>query len=145
LGFLKDIASIAGEAVRMHRTEKQANNIDPQTKQMVDNARKDAENGSVKAMVWLANAYYYGKVVGYDPELMRYWMTKAAERGNVNSQYNLGLLYKGDMDTKYISVDFAKAGYWLSIAARNGDKEAERILRESFAYNKRTEKWYEKY
>ena len=129
--FLNHVAKFAGETVRMKRTEKEAQKIDPQTKQKLDNLIAKAEDGDVKAMDTLATFYYQGKYVGYNPTEACRWWTEAATKGHVDAQYNLGLFYMGNLST-YVATDENKAGYWLDMAARNGDKEAADLLHRRF-------------
>ena len=49
------------------------------------------------------------------------WFEKAAERGVVDSQYNLGILYGS---TPEIPQDMASAYFWFSVAAAQGDQFA---------------------
>ncbi|NNE57511.1 MAG: hypothetical protein HKN36_05340 [Hellea sp.] len=49
------------------------------------------------------------------------WFEKAAERGVVDSQYNLGVLYGS---TPEIKDDFESAYVWFSIASKQGDQLA---------------------
>ncbi|MBI1366094.1 MAG: hypothetical protein GC153_09095 [Alphaproteobacteria bacterium] len=53
------------------------------------------------------------------------WFEKAGNFGLVDSQYNLGALYHPGGDNSRSGVqDAAKAYYWYSLAARNGDQQA---------------------
>src|ERR1700690_3234890 len=55
-----------------------------------------------------------------------YWLKKAAEQGNVDAQYNLGIMYTS-VDSM---IDKAKARYWLNKAAQKNDAKAIQTLRE---------------
>ena len=50
--------------------------------------------------------------------------------------HNLGVLYEGDG-----FWDYPKAGYWFEQAARNGNKDAEKHLRNNYVYNQKHQKW----
>ena len=51
-----------------------------------------------------------------------YWLNLAANKGSVDAQYFLGMLYvEGD----YFELDKSKGMYWLSISAANGDDRAQ--------------------
>ncbi|HXI88250.1 MAG TPA: tetratricopeptide repeat protein, partial [Parvularculaceae bacterium] len=53
------------------------------------------------------------------------WFEKAGNFGLVDSQYNLGALYHPGGDNSRSGVqDAAKAYYWYSLAAKNGDQQA---------------------
>jgi TPR repeat protein len=51
----------------------------------------------------------------------------AAEQGSAEAQHNLGLIYAYDRDGR--KADYAKAYYWLSIAAYNGVEDAPKGIR----------------
>lgn len=54
-----------------------------------------------------------------------YWLSLAANKGLVDAQYFLGMLYtEGD----YFEVNKNKANHWLSIAVVNGDIRAQRYF-----------------
>jgi hypothetical protein len=42
-----------------------------------------------------------------------YWYRKAAEQGDANSQYSLGLMYEGGLG---VPQDYAEAYFWLDLA-----------------------------
>ncbi len=76
-----------------------------------------AELGNPYAQNILADAYEWS-----DPEQSLMWRKKAAENGNINSQYQLGTLYSYKKDLK-------KAKYWLNKAIDQGSKAAKIRLR----------------
>jgi hypothetical protein len=53
------------------------------------------------------------------------WFRKAAEQGDVRSQYNLGILYEMGAG---IPVDYAESMKWFQKAARQDHTEAQTIL-----------------
>ena len=55
------------------------------------------------------------------------WFEQAANRGLVDSQYNLGAIYhpSGENGAAEGIQDAGKAYYWYSLAAKNGDEQAE--------------------
>ena len=55
------------------------------------------------------------------------WHKKAAERGNVESQYMIGTYYQGGTG---LPMDLKKAAYWYGKAADNGLAEAAEALEE---------------
>ena len=48
----------------------------------------------------------------------------AAERGEVDAQYTLGLIYA---EGRGVDVDLAMSHYWLSLAVAQGDRDAEQL------------------
>lgn len=138
MGLFNGLAKLAGENVRKHRTASQEQKLDLQTKQWLDNLKQTAQNGSPEAMFELGGYYFQGKYVGYDPQLACYWWTEAANRGSINAQYNLGLLYHGDISSMYYDENLA--GYWFNVAANNGDQEAYQML-QYYKYSNFKNKW----
>jgi TPR repeat protein len=51
-----------------------------------------AENGSAQAQAALGNAYHLGVLLQKDEGEAAQWWQKAAEQGNVESEFNLGLV-----------------------------------------------------
>lgn len=47
---------------------------------------------------------------------------EAAERGEVDAQYALGLIYA---EGRGVAMDLAQAHYWLSLAIEQGDRDAD--------------------
>ncbi len=139
MGLLGGIARLLGESLRIKRGESQTANMDAQTRAMIEQTIADAQAGNLNSMYELASWYYKGEYVGYDPQKACEWWTAAAERGHVDSQYNLGLLYLGDTSSYY--YDPSLAGYWLDKAASNGDQEAYDLLCSKFRYSNFSNKW----
>jgi TPR repeat protein len=48
----------------------------------------------------------------------------AAERGEVDALYAMGLIYA---EGRGVEIDLAQAHYWLSLAVAKGDRDAERL------------------
>lgn len=138
MGLFNDLAKLAGENLRVHRTANQEEQLDPQTKQWLENLKQNAQNGYPEAMFELGGYYFQGKYVGYDPQQACYWWTEAANRGYINAQYNLGLLYHGDISSMYYDENLA--GYWFNVAANNGDQEAYQML-QYYKYSSFRNKW----
>lgn len=138
MGLLNHLAKFAGETVRIKSNASKEKNLDPQTKQWIEGLIQRAQNGDINAMFELGGYYFKGEYVGYNPEQACFWWTEAANRGNVNAQYNLGLLYHGEISTYYYDENLA--GYWFNIAANNGDQEAYKML-QNYKYSNFSEKW----
>jgi len=49
---------------------------------------------------------------------------EAAERGEVDAQYAMGLIYA---EGRGVSIDLAQAHYWLSLAVAQGDRDADQL------------------
>jgi localization factor PodJL len=81
-----------------------------------------AEQGHVKAMHNLA-VLSSGREQSADYPTAVTWFTAASEHGLTDSQYNLGVLHESGLG---LPRDFKQAYYWLSLAARSGDKDAAR-------------------
>lgn len=87
----------------------------------------------------LAMIYYYDRSK-LNLELAKYYMTIAANKGNPNALYELGMMYsvggtifKTDSngvgkEERYWSEDMGKAVYFLSMAAEKGNIKAQSYL-----------------
>ena len=85
-----------------------------------------ARGGNRIAMHDLGNYHAYGQG-GLDRDMVKAldWFTKAAERGVVDSQFNVAFLREGN---EGVPADTQTALFWYFIAARQGDQGApERI------------------
>lgn len=85
-----------------------------------------ARNGNRIAMHDLALYYAEGRGdVDVDIKVAAKWFEKAALRGVVDSQYNLGVLYESGQG---LPQNLAEAYVWYGIAARQGDQYAKQHL-----------------
>ena len=84
--------------------------------------QRAAESGNRIAMHDLGNYYAYGQG-GLDRDIgvALDWFTKAAERGVVDSQFNVAFLREGN---EGVPADLETALFWYHIAARQGDQGA---------------------
>ena len=81
-----------------------------------------ARAGNRIAMHDLAIYYAYGNGdVEVDMNMAAGWFTKAAERGVVDSQFNLAILYENGQG---VTPSPSDAYFWYSIAAAQGDQSA---------------------
>jgi localization factor PodJL len=55
------------------------------------------------------------------------WFERAANHGLVDSQYNLGAIYHPSGDGNSTVQDAGKAYYWYTLAAKNGDEQAQSL------------------
>ena len=53
------------------------------------------------------------------------WFLKAAKRGHVTAQYNLGIMYENG---EYIKQDFIIASMWFYVASKNGSSNAKKRI-----------------
>lgn len=147
MGILGDLlnhaATSVGEIGRIYRTQKE------EEKRLTDEDRKQiemivqgAENGNIDCMKWLAEAYWHGTELRYDPDQYCYWTEMAAKAGDRNSMYNLGMLYLGEASTQFYDSD--KALYWLSEAAKRGDADAKQVIEKNYKYSYLRDKWVRK-
>ena len=65
--------------------------------------------------------YYKGEGVAQDYKEAVKWYRLAAEQGNANAQYILGLMYCLGQG---VAQNFIEAHKWLNIAGANGEKKA---------------------
>jgi TPR repeat protein len=87
---------------------------------------KGAELGYPHAMALLATAYSEGIRVGKDPKIGRMFLIEAAEHGDVNSQYLLGVAL---LDSAHVdNVDQKEALRWVRSAAGQDSPSAHRLL-----------------
>jgi TPR repeat protein len=85
-----------------------------------------AERGDVRAQMAAHDLYMMGNDVPKNPERANYWLKRAADLGNVESQYLLGRKYT--MGQTPSGVDFAQAVHFLTKAANQGNREAMTLL-----------------
>lgn len=142
MGLFNDAAYTAGKmaglAKRKRDSVKRVNQQDAQTRAYVEKLHNEAQNGDIVAMFTLGCWYEEGSYVVLDIKKAQYWWTEAAKRGHATAQYNLGVLYLGDISPYY--RDDNLAGYWFNAAANNGDRAAAEILRE-FKYSNFFKEW----
>ena len=74
----------------------------------------------------LALKYFRGDGVPQDSYKSIKWMRHAGERGQLQAQKALGLLYLTGLEE--MGADPAEAEKWLKIAASRGDKESEALI-----------------
>ena len=86
--------------------------------------RKAAEQGYAPAQHKLGVAYMYGKGATLDHKNAAHWFQRAALQGYVLSQRNLAMLYMNSADI----TQRPRAYAWLSVAARSGEHEDNRML-----------------
>lgn len=85
---------------------------------------KKAKQGDLRSQTDLGDCYKNGLFGQNIPEAIK-WYTMAANQGDVDAQYNLGLIYA---DVEYKSIDDVKALKWFTEAANQGDKRAKIFL-----------------
>ncbi|MBQ7159786.1 MAG: sel1 repeat family protein [Treponema sp.] len=91
-----------------------------------DLVEAEAERGIFKSMCTIAYMYAKGLGVKQDYEKAFKWFLEAAESGQANAQYNLGVMYiNGDVKNK---TDYKKACRWLRKAAEQDFEQAKQLL-----------------
>lgn len=81
-----------------------------------------ADGGNAEAQNLLGVLYTKGFGTGKDMDRAFELFKKAAEKGDINAQYNLGRLYKTGAPNQ--KIDFDKAITWFKRAAANGHQRA---------------------
>ncbi|RKQ71838.1 Sel1 repeat-containing protein [Litorimonas taeanensis] len=100
--------------------------VEKNTELAKDLTERAARAGNRIAMHDLAIYYAYGNGgVEVDMTTAAGWFEKAAERGVVDSQFNLAILYENGQGVK---PNVADAYFWYSIAASQGDQAAKARL-----------------
>lgn len=80
-----------------------------------------AEQGDTKAQMTLGDYYKKGKGVKKDKEQALYWYGRAAEQGDAENQFNLGM--------QYLELnDYKQAIYWYKKAAEQNHLHAQVII-----------------
>lgn len=96
----------------------------------LDEKIEAAEDGNITAMTELAMLYLNGdedEDIEPDPEIAIYWFRKAAEAGDANAMFNMGLhCAKGHG----VERDFGQAVEWMKKAADAGDDDAPMLIEE---------------
>ena len=87
--------------------------------------RRAANGGNVLAMHRIGVMTARGDGGVADPQEAIAWFEQAANFGLVDSQYNLGAIFHPSTDGPSAVQDAGKAYYWYSLAARNGDDQAQ--------------------
>jgi len=128
LSLLRNSAN-KGQAAAQYRLAKLYETGNGVTKDLVtarELIEKSARSGNRIAMHDLANFYANG--IGgteQDLSLAAKWFEQAAERGVVDSQYNVGYLYEFGIG---VTKNLVEAYVWYGIAAEQGDTEAGRRI-----------------
>jgi TPR repeat protein len=81
----------------------------------------------------LSNGIFSGEGVIKDKSKAVQWFTKAAEQGNAQAQYNLGVCY---LYGEGVIKDKSKAVQWFTKAAEQGDARAQYNLALCYAKGK---------
>lgn len=93
--------------------------LDHQPDKAVEVLEKAMAKGDLEANTMLAGVFYDGQHVPRDIERARRYLKPVAEDGNVRMQRQYGLW-------SIALKDFEEADKWLAMAARYGDKEAQK-------------------
>ena len=96
----------------------------------LEDLRRRADEGYVRAQYNLALMYDTGRGVPEDNMEAVRWYRKAADQGNVRAQNNLGVMYDAG---EGVPEDNAEAVRWYRMAAEQGDASAQYFLGEMYA------------
>lgn len=95
---------------------------------------KAAALDDLESIILLSSFYLNGKFVEQDISKGLEWQTKAAELGDKDTQFNLGLIY--DKGQYGVPRDIRKAIYWYEKAVAQGDAQAMTNLGNILMYSK---------
>lgn len=98
--------------------------------QSISELKVRADSGDVKAMLTLAEKYDIGIGAPHKPDSAKYFMDKAANSGDPNGQFLVGLRYIANI---YSAADYSKGIKWLKKAAEQNHTAALLKLREVYA------------
>jgi TPR repeat protein len=84
-----------------------------------------AKQGDIEAMYSYSLNCLFGYGGSQNLGHAEYYLQLAANKGQVDAQYTLGVFYQND---EYSSRDSEKANYWMTIAASNGHDEAQKFF-----------------
>ena len=112
---------------KMKETREKQVEGDPQdAAQVFAQNKQKAQNGDVKAMKTVGNAYYDGRGVRQDYEEAVRWFKKAAERGSSAAMYSLGRMYYYG---EGVNEDNSKAFNWfLKAVETDNDGDSMNML-----------------
>ncbi len=96
------------------------------SKPITDQAKAWAENGNVSLMVWLADNYYTGNQLPQEYKNAATWYIKAAQKGDLSAQYNLGYMH---IHGQGIKQDLMKARDLLTLAANKNHQLSINLLK----------------
>lgn len=127
IGKLQDAAALGYPPAQLQLGElyKTGQGVDQDLGQARVWFRRAANGGNVLAMHRIGVMTARGDGGPADSQEAIAWFEQAANFGLVDSQYNLGAIYHPSDDGGSPVQDAAKAYYWYSLAARNGDAQAE--------------------
>jgi len=94
-------------------------------KEVIEQYRKDAEQGDVQAQFNLGRMYKEGRGVEQDYKEAVKWYRKAAEQGDAQAQNSLGLRYEKGQG---VEQDYTEAVRWYREAAGQGNVQAQTNL-----------------
>lgn len=94
--------------------------IDRLNHQVLENLKRDAEDGIARAQYDLAKVYQNGKGVPENAEEALKWFRKAAEQGHMDAQYAVGDAYKNG---RGVPQDNAEALKWYRMAESTREEQ----------------------
>lgn len=133
--FVRKFPSEGGSVARKVSDTKPAAGSAPKPVQKSDTGgmtdselRAAARTGNPAAECELGMRYRFGSLqIPRDSDQAVYWLTRAAEKGNVEAQLTLGNMYRIG---EGVGMNYQIAKKWLSKAASSGSQYAKSLLRE---------------
>jgi TPR repeat protein len=113
-------AFIAAALAALPSHAQEAHRFTPQEVELIKEA---AARGGFKAQALLGTLYYYGNGVEMDDALAVKWWTKAAQQGNRNAQYDLGMAYHDGRGG--LKQSDRKAVEWFRKGAQQGEVRSQ--------------------
>ena len=93
--------------------------------------RLSATKGYSRAENYLGFRYFKGEFVAQNIDSALFWITKAADDGDISAANNLGYIF---MESDVVSRDYPKAAFWLKKAADAGLPQAESQLADLYRH-----------
>jgi len=97
-------------------------NLEKNNKEMSIHWFTLAAQSHIESQYILGLLYYNGEIVKKNIDAARFWFVKAAEKGHMNAQYNIGLIDSVCKDNK------SSALYWFRKAANQGHQISQQNI-----------------
>ena len=135
---------------RIKKKDQFIKNLEQNSNQSKVSFKNDTEslinkkNKTSREMLQIGLMYYDWRFVDKehkDNQKAFYWFRKSAEKGNIDAQYRLGVMYS---DGKGVEINFEKGFYWYQKSAEQGHHKAQNNLGLLYYYGTGVEKDYKK-
>lgn len=97
----------------------------------IPNLQANAERGSIRQEIELADAYFAGRGVTRDEKQAAYWYEKAANSGDAVAQLQIGFFYEAGIG---VAQDSKRATAWFQRAVAGGSVQAKVNLGVAFIW-----------